>query len=289
MRAAILVMISSSALGGGLLLGDRESGGGLEQRTEPARADQPVGAPAQHAADSVDSKKLMNAAELQAISARLAKVSEQLAALEVRVRQSFRRVPTAEEFRQQVADGRREIERRRAEVAARWNEVKHVAEARRVKLDGVALRDSIPEGLKSDAEFLAARDRALHEARLVDVLEERLIKVMLTTTIDNAGPPRGAIPPESAIERERQNLAAAQKAMGTAAQNARRKAAAAKVQFDPSALFKEQPIETGAAIDRGVLDAMERARAQMRARDASAESLAELEFSQAVGPLRVNW
>ena len=282
-------MISSSALGGGLLLGDSESGGGFEQRTEPARADQPVGAPPQHAADSVDSKKLMNAAELQAISARLAKVSEQLAALEVRVRQSFRRVPTAEEFRQQVADGRREIERRRAEVAARWNEVKRVAEARRVKLDGIALRDSIPEGLKSDAEFLAARDRALHEARLVNVLEERLIKVMLTTTIDNAGPPRGAIPPESAIERERQNLAAAQKAMGTAAHNARRKAAAAKVQFDPSALFKEQPIETGAAIDRGVLDAMERARAQMRARDASAESLAELEFSQAVGPLRVNW
>ena len=287
MKALILAFASSAALCGGWLLGADES------RKAPPTALGPSvqrpSAPVENAVTPVSPKDSPGIAELQAMSARIAELSKTVAALEARIRRSLRRVPTAEEFRQQVADGRREIEKRRAAVAARWNEVKRLAEAKQVKLEGAALRGSVPEALKADAEFLAARDRALHDARLVDVLEERLINVMLTTSIGGAGPPRATLPPESAIERERQNLAAAQKSVGVAVQNAMRKAAAANAQFNPSMLLQERPAVAGVAADRAVLDAVERARAQLRARDTSAELLAELEFSRAVGPLGVNW
>ncbi len=231
----------------------------------------------------------MSVSELQAIAARLAKVSERLAALDGRIRRSWQRVPTAEEFRQQVAGGRREIEKRRTAASARWDDVKRIAEAKHVKLEGAALRNSVPDALRDDAEFLAARERALHDSRLVGVLEEKLINVMLTANVDEPASVQTAPPPESAIARERQNLAVAQKAVSAAVENLRRKATGAKVEVDLSLLYKAQTPETGVAMNRAVLEAIERARTQLRARDKSAEWLAELEFLRAVGPLEVNW
>jgi hypothetical protein len=227
-------------------------------------------------------------ANIAMLPARLTKVAESLQELQSRLARAQRAVPTGEEFRQQVARGRREIEKLRGGLAERWKEVKRIAAARGVTLDDASLRNVVPEALKDFPEFITARERAVDATKRVAELEERLIKMMLITTYGEPTPAPPALPDAGAIALEWANLAANQKSYSASVQIARTKASAAKVEFDPRDLAN--PANAPATESyRPFIEARERAAAQLAGREATAELVATLEFLKAVGPLREKW
>ena len=226
-------------------------------------------------------------ATVKGLPGKLTAVATKLQEVDGRLRRALRTVPTGEEFRKQVAEGRRSIEKRRSGINDLWKEAGRIAQARGVKTAERAIKDAVPAELAQDAEFLAARTRALDEARLVAEFEERLIQVMLTTTFgDSQSVPAPAVD-ASAIALEWRNLAEHQKILTTAAENARAKAAAAKVEFDPAQLLED--VATPGKTDTALIKAMEQAKVARERRDATAELVATLEFRKAVGPQYKDW
>jgi hypothetical protein len=226
--------------------------------------------------------------EMRELPVNLTKVSEKLHAAEARLLRAHRAVPTGEEFRKQVADGRKQIEHRRSGLTTLWKEAGRIAQARGVKTDYRLLKGVVPPELAQDAEFLAARKRAQEEEKLVNEFDERLIEVMLTTTFAVSAPVSKSMPDAQAIALEWENLAAHQKGLTAAVQNARAKATAAKVEFDPANLFDADSGAPGKS-DAGLIKAKEQAKLAFERREATADLVASLEFRKAVGPQHKNW
>ena len=227
-------------------------------------------------------------AELKALPPKLTQVETKLREVETRLLRSQRAVPTGEEFRQQVADGRKRIEVLRSIANDAWKEAGRIANARGVKMDSRILKEVTPPELAEDAEFQAARKKAMEEDELVKAFEERLIEVMLTTTFGDSGPVPETKPDAQALALEWENLRAHQKILTTAVQNARAKATAAKVEFDPAELFDASATSPG-KVDAGLAKAKEQAKVALERREATAELVASMEFLKAVGRPYKNW
>jgi hypothetical protein len=274
MKVAILKL---AAVAAGCVVLTGQSCGSVrepEVQTEAGRAD----------AQGQDAVKV----DLRELPDKLTKVAAKLQSVEARLLQAHRAVPTGEEFRKQVADGRKKIEHRRSRVATLWKEAGRIAQARGVKMDYRFLKDVVPPELVQDAEFLAARKRALEEEKLVNEFDERLIEVMLTTRFADSMPVSKSLPDAQAIALEWENLATHQKSLTNAVQNARAKATAAKVEFDPARVFNADPVTPGKG-DAGLIKAKEQAKLAFERREATAELVASLEFRKAVGPQHKNW